>query len=327
VVTYILPKILPWIFILFRCPTSFYNRRGNNYTFNNTNGLGIAYGDKKALTYYYDYQTPAKACDDPYHKYDRDRDSWVVYDGKVRDNIRRACGLFDKEGNFTPWEELISKGIITVSEDGSKVIASSDNDNSVKKQLVGKLVIPSNVKEIGDGAFKNCTGITELVLTNSERNVKEKVKDESNNSIYHLIWDKPHSNITSIGADAFNGCCNLASIDSLVSVKTIGDGAFRGCFALKTIGNIGADDISGFDGANLLNLTDIGDQAFQNCESLTEAIDLPEVLNVGKFAFSGCKASKIVLNDQVAKVGSQAFKGLKVEYGGSLDTTDWGTVS
>ena len=29
-VTYILPKILPWIFILFRCPTSFYNRRKEN---------------------------------------------------------------------------------------------------------------------------------------------------------------------------------------------------------------------------------------------------------------------------------------------------------
>ncbi|WP_373724427.1 carbamoyltransferase C-terminal domain-containing protein [Bacteroides heparinolyticus] len=28
-VTYILPKILPWIFILFRCPTSFYNLRVN----------------------------------------------------------------------------------------------------------------------------------------------------------------------------------------------------------------------------------------------------------------------------------------------------------
>ena len=30
-VTYILPKILPWIFILFRCPTSFYNRRTCNF--------------------------------------------------------------------------------------------------------------------------------------------------------------------------------------------------------------------------------------------------------------------------------------------------------
>ena len=32
-VTYILPKILPWIFILFRCPTSFYNRRGKSTSY------------------------------------------------------------------------------------------------------------------------------------------------------------------------------------------------------------------------------------------------------------------------------------------------------
>ena len=85
------------------------------------------------------------------------------------------------------------------------------------------------------------------------------------------------NNVTRIGAQAFKGCSNLATISLPSSVSYIGNNAFEDCSKLNTI--------------NLQNVSYIGDRAF-------------------KSAFSSIPASSVELNVEKANyVGQEAFSG------------------
>ena len=70
-----------------------------------------------------------------------------------------------------------------------------------KKKLVGSLVIPDSVTEIGDNAFYDCTGLTNVVIP---------------------------STVTVIGEYAFSGCSGLVSVVISDSVTEIKSEAFSG---------------------------------------------------------------------------------------------------
>ena len=85
------------------------------------------------------------------------------------------------------------------------------------------------------------------------------------------------NNVTRIGAQAFKGCSNLATISLPSSVSYIGTSAFENCNKLNTI--------------NLQNVSYIGNSAF-------------------KSAFSSIPTSSVELNvDKANYVGREAFKG------------------
>ncbi len=90
------------------------------------------------------------------------------------------------------------------------------------------------------------------------------------------------NNVTRIGAQAFKGCSNLATISLPSSVSYIGNNAFQDCHKLNAI--------------NLQNVSYIGNNAFKN-------------------AFSDIPASSVEVNaDKVNYVGTNAFEstsGLK----------------
>lgn len=64
--------------------------------------------------------------------------------------------------------------------------------------------------ELGSGAFRNCSGLTNLVIPSS---------------------------VTSIGNFAFYGCSGLTNLVIPSNVTSIGSGAFRNCSGLTNIGN------------------------------------------------------------------------------------------
>ena len=102
----------------------------------------------------------------------------------------------------------------------------------------------------------------------------------------------PNIGITTIGANVFNGCKSLTSIDLPDSITAIGNNAFKGCeklssvyipYKVKTIGN------SAFNGCKSLtnivlpkNITTIGDNAFVNCEKLQSVRAEMTIKNDGK---------------------------------------------
>ena len=106
--------------------------------------------------------------------------------------------------------------------------------------------IPNSVTSIGDRAFYECSGITEINIPNS---------------------------VTSIGLYAFYGCSGLTEIIIPNSVTSIGEKAFRNCSGLTKI-TIGK------------NVTSIGENAFYGCHKLTKIIAYPTTVPTVDIAYS-----------------------------------------
>jgi len=130
--------------------------------------------------------------------------------------------------------------------------------------------ITDSVNSIGDGAFYDCSSLTNIVIPDG---------------------------VTSIGDWAFNGCSDLADIVIPDSVTSIGDEAFLGCSSLKSL--VLPDSV-----------TSIGNEAFLNCSSLNDIIIHDSVTSIGNNAFGCCKSlTNIAIPGSVTSIGGSAFSG------------------
>ncbi len=171
--------------------------------------------------------------------------------------------------------------------------------------------IPSGVTSIGEGAFLDCSALTEISIPDS---------------------------VTSIGKSAFSGCSSLKGIIIPSGVTSIGEGAFWNCSGLEEIkvaeGNTVYDSRDNCNAVimeeyhELVQITDqtliigckntkipsgvtkIGNDAFNGCTSLTE-ISIPSgVTNISNDAFSGCSGlAEVSIPDSVTGIGNGAFLG------------------
>jgi hypothetical protein len=88
------------------------------------------------------------------------------------------------------------------------------------------VVIPENVKIIGDNAFSGCIGLTGVVM---------------------------HNNLTQIGQYAFFNCSSLTIVTIPESVESIGHFAFKDCSKLLNV-NLSRDyDVECFEGTPYLD--------------------------------------------------------------------------
>jgi hypothetical protein len=110
------------------------------------------------------------------------------------------------------------------------------------------LIIPASVIRVGDGAFFDCAGLTNVILGNA---------------------------VNTIGADAFYGCIGLTHVIIPNSVSIIGDDAFYHCAGLMSV-SIGS------------GATSIGHDAFTTCTGLLNIVIPNGVTNLGYSAFSNC---------------------------------------
>ena len=155
---------------------------------------------------------------------------------------------------------------ITV-DGGNKRYDSRDNCNSIIETGTNTLivgcknsVIPNSVTSIGDGAFRGCSGLTELTLPNS-------------------VW--------SIGEYAFQGCSGLTELTLPSSVKSIGGYAFSECSGLTkltlpdSLESIERGAFQGCTGLAKLTLPDslesIVSGAFRGCTGLSKITSLAEI--------------------------------------------------
>ena len=166
---------------------------------------------------------------------------------------------------------------ITV-ESGNSCYDSRDNCNSIidtetNTLIVGckNSVIPNSVTSIEDGAFRGCSGLTELTLPNSITSIGDFAFSLCSGLTELTL---PNS-LTEIGKSAFRGCSGLTELTLPNSVTSIGDGAFRGC--------------RGLTGLTLPNsVTSIGESAFYLCSGLSKITSLAEIPPVcGSGVFDG----------------------------------------
>lgn len=80
--------------------------------------------------------------------------------------------------------------------------------------------------------------------------------------------------VVSINDGALQGSLTLKSVELPSSVVSIGENAFEGCLNLKTV--------------NLENVTTISDNAFNNCEKLTDLYLASDTDNISPVAFENC---------------------------------------
>jgi hypothetical protein len=190
------------------------------------------------------------------------------------------------------------------------------------------VVIPASVTSIGSNAFIGCTALTSIdVHTNNLYYLSE-------NSILYNI-DKTTliafptrssstsviipASVTSIGADAFNGCRSLTSVVIPASVTSIGSNAFYMCTSLTSVtftptSSVTSIGDAAFSYSGLTSITlpssviSIGNYAFISCTSLT-SISIPSsVITIGVRAFNGCRSlTSVVIPASVTSIGEASF--------------------
>lgn len=171
---------------------------------------------------------------------------------------------------------------------------------------------------IGEGAFKNCSNLKSVTLSNGVKSIDSNAFDGCA-SLEHISIP---GSVKSLGQMAFQGCLSLSSIRFNEGIETINSKAFADCILLKALSfpvslkNIYTEAFSGCSGIEEItfptgcNCSYIGEGAFTFCSELNE-IQLPANLEViAEKAFMGCTALKnVVLNAKIKKIDRYAFFG------------------
>jgi len=176
-------------------------------------------------------------------------------------------------------------------------------------------VIHDGVTSIGDSAFYNCDGLTNITIPDSVTSIGDRAFGSCTSLKSITIGDS----VTSIGDEAFYDCTSLASITLPDSVTSIGDSAFYKCDGMTSI-TLPESVVSIGDSAfqfcyNLTSITipdsvtSIGDDVFYSCDGLTNITIPDSVTSIGDDAFHSCDGlTNITIPDSVTIIGDSAFQ-------------------
>ena len=180
-----------------------------------------------------------------------------------------------------------------------------------------KVTISDGVAVIGDYAFKNCASLAEVEFGGG----LQKISAGAFAGCTSLAEVNIGDGVTEIGNEAFRYCSALTKVTIPESATSIGNYSFNDCLAveeisvptwairyfhnnsLKRVELIAGDQISAamFRGYTALesvelncNITAIGDDAFDGCESLKEIFIPKTVVTIGSRAFRGCNSLETV---------------------------------
>lgn len=214
---------------------------------------------------------------------------WYLIDGTLT-----ICGFHSmsnySETNKTPWTGLkVTKIVVeNISTIGNYAFAGLSE--------VTEITLPTTVYEIGDYAFKNCTGLKSVEIPDSlELGI---ISEGMFYGCTSLETIKLPDNIREIENYAFANCKSLRSFIVPKDVTQISEGTFLNCESLSniTLGN---------------EITAIESSAFAGC-GLTE-IQLPSgITSISEEAFAGNKFTEIIIPSGVSKLGAGAFSGCEL---------------
>lgn len=160
------------------------------------------------------------------------------------------------------------------------------------------IAIPDSVTKLHAQCFMYCFGLETIIIGDGVKTLPNYSFDGCV-KLKNIVFGK---NVESIGAGCFQGCKALEEIDIPDTVKTIGAGAFmadyRTSYINSTLRRVRIGD----------GVTEIGNNAFEDCVALSEVMFGKNVKVVGSRAFSGCTSLPYVaLPEGLEKIGSSAF--------------------
>lgn len=136
------------------------------------------------------------------------------------------------------------------------------------------LTLPSTIKTIGAGAFRDCTALASITLPSDLTAVQDALFMDCTAL---ATVDFSGASVTKIGISAFSGCAVLTSVVIPDSVTEIADGAYYGCLKLTDV----------VFGAAVAK---VGSNAFAECAVLARVTFSVATQEVDATAFAGCKA-------------------------------------
>ncbi|BCZ45591.1 hypothetical protein psyc5s11_16580 [Clostridium gelidum] len=143
----------------------------------------------------------------------------------------------------TPWYEKQrdSKGLIIINgrlldaENQSGDITIPSNVKEIAEGAFSgnmtSVTIPTGVIDIGENAFSNCSNIKSIVIPNGIT----EIKPGTFSRCYKLEDVTIPNSVTKIGKEAFSNCSKLENITIPDSVTEIDEGAFSYCSSLKKV--------------------------------------------------------------------------------------------
>ena len=267
----------------------------------NTNiGLESRNGEQYTLTPYTELQSGSSV-----GKYFTMPDSDLIIDEANTIRYSASAKLAEVTGSS-------NNGLHTDAFSGANgvlTITSHTFDNSE-----GKIVFDGYVTNVGDYAFYECTGMTNVSLPNSVTSIGNRAFFDCT-ALTNVVIP---NNVTNISNRAFNYCTSLTSITIPDSVTTIGDEIWGSCRGVTSI-TIGSGltllPFGVFKGCSRLttvtipnNITQIISSVFSDCTSLTSITIPNSVTQIGSDAFRGCSGlTTVIIGSAVTSLGSSVF--------------------
>ena len=205
------------------------------------------------------------------------------------------------------WDEMENWGLNLQKFDlsnGSDIVVPNDIDGIPVTYVRGltadltSIKLPSSLIKIKDDAFNSMDTLKSLVIDGGAPNLNELGERSFSGCSNIEELDLSNSKLTSIPEGAFAYCKNLKTIKLPSTITSIGDEAFYNCQSLTNI-----------EGLDKCNLKSIGSASFSNCKAL-ENLDFSQstFTNVPSKAFNGCSAlAKITLPNTLTTIGGYAF--------------------
>lgn len=205
------------------------------------------------------------------------------------------------------WDEIENWGLNLQRFDlsnGSDIVVPNDIDGIPVTYVRGltadltSIKLPSSLIKIKDDAFNSMDTLKSLVIDGGAPNLNELGERSFSGCSNIEELDLSNSKLTNIPEGAFAYCKNLKTIKLPSTITSIGDEAFYNCQSLTNI-----------EGLDKCNLKSIGSAAFSNCKAL-ENLDFSQstFTNVPSKAFNGCSAlAKITLPNTLTTIGGYAF--------------------
>ena len=205
------------------------------------------------------------------------------------------------------WDEIENWGLNLQKFDlsnGSDIVVPNDIDGIPVTYVRGltadltSIKLPNSLIKIKDDAFNSMDTLKSLVIDGGAPNLNELGERSFSGCSNIEELDLSNSKLTNIPEGAFAYCKNLKTIKLPSTITSIGDEAFYNCQSLTNI-----------EGLDKCNLKSIGSAAFSNCKAL-ENLDFSQstFTNVPSKAFNGCSAlAKITLPNTLTTIGGYAF--------------------